>query len=116
MPESTTASPAFLLNQRNCLIRDRLTLRAPLLDVGMALSTAVLIAVTIKSAYHPVFVLATEHTLLRIFLNIWRQILFTEDLHDDAPKNSCTTECGTLNCPHVLHLAARLSNYQCTFT
>ena len=27
--------------------------------------------------------LATEHTLLRIFLNIWRQILFPGDLHDD---------------------------------
>ena len=31
------------------------------------------------------FVLATEHTLLRIFLNIWRQIMFPGDLHDDAP-------------------------------
>ena len=31
------------------------------------------------------FVLATEHTLLRIFLNIWRQMLFPRDLHDDAP-------------------------------
>ena len=31
------------------------------------------------------FVLAMEHTLLRIFLNIWRQILFPGDLHDDAP-------------------------------
>ena len=30
------------------------------------------------------FVLATEHTLLHIFLNIWRQILFPEDLHDAA--------------------------------
>ena len=30
------------------------------------------------------FVLATEHTLLRMFLNIWRQILFSGDLHDDA--------------------------------
>ena len=30
------------------------------------------------------FVLATEHTLLRIFLNIWRQILFPGGLHDDA--------------------------------
>ena len=25
-----------------------------------------------------------EHTLLRMFLNIWSQILFPEDLHDDA--------------------------------
>ena len=31
------------------------------------------------------FVLATEHTLLYIFFNIWRQILFPGDLHDDAP-------------------------------
>ena len=31
------------------------------------------------------FVLATEHTLLRIYLNIWDQILFPGDLHDDAP-------------------------------
>ena len=30
------------------------------------------------------FVLATEHTLLRMFLNIWRQSLFPGDLHDDA--------------------------------
>ena len=30
------------------------------------------------------FVLAMEHTLLRMFLNIWRQILFPGDLHDDA--------------------------------
>ena len=28
------------------------------------------------------FVLATEHTLLRMFLNIWRQILYPEDLRD----------------------------------
>ena len=30
------------------------------------------------------FVLAKEHTLLRMFLNIWCQILFPGDLHDDA--------------------------------
>ena len=30
------------------------------------------------------FMLATEHTLLRMFLNIWGQILFPGDLHDDA--------------------------------
>ena len=30
------------------------------------------------------FVLATEHTLLRKFLNIWRQILLPGDLHDAA--------------------------------
>ena len=28
--------------------------------------------------------LATEQTLLRMFLTIWRQILFPGDLHDDA--------------------------------
>ena len=28
------------------------------------------------------FVLPTEHSLLRMFLNIWRQIWFPEDLHD----------------------------------
>ena len=61
------------------------------------------------------FVLATEHFLLRIFLNTWRQILFPGDLHDDASKNFCTIECGTLNCPRGLQLPAPLSNYQCTF-
>ena len=30
------------------------------------------------------FLLASEHTLLRMFLNIWRQILFPGDLHDAA--------------------------------
>ena len=30
------------------------------------------------------FVLATEHTLLYMFLNIWREILFPGDLHDAA--------------------------------
>ena len=30
------------------------------------------------------FVLATEHTLLRMFLNICRQVLFPGDLHDAA--------------------------------
>ena len=30
------------------------------------------------------FVLAAEHTLLHMFLNIWRQILFLGDLRDDA--------------------------------
>ena len=62
------------------------------------------------------FVLATEHTLLRVFSNIWRQILFPGDLHDDALYNFCTTECGTFNCPRGLQLPARLSTYQCTFT
>ena len=28
--------------------------------------------------------LATEHTLLRMFLNVWRQILFPGDLRDDV--------------------------------
>ena len=30
------------------------------------------------------FVLATEHTLLRMFSNIWRQILLPGNLHDAA--------------------------------
>ena len=30
------------------------------------------------------FGLATEHTLLRMFSNIWHQILFPGDLHDAA--------------------------------
>ena len=41
------------------------------------------------------FVFATEHTLLRIFLNIWRQILLPGDMHDAAFLNFCTIECGT---------------------
>ena len=28
------------------------------------------------------FMLATDNSSLRMFLNIWRQILFPEDLHD----------------------------------
>ena len=62
------------------------------------------------------FVLATEHTLLCMSLNIWRQILFLGDLHGVALQNFCTVECGTFNCPHGLQLPARLSNYQRTFT
>ena len=50
--------------------------------------------------------LTTEHTLLRMFLNIWRQILFLGDLDDDALLNFCRTECGTLNCPPGLQLPA----------
>ena len=38
----------------------------------------------IKVVLRLLFVLATEHTLLRIFLNIWRQILLLRDLHDAA--------------------------------
>ena len=33
------------------------------------------------------FLLATDHTLLRMFLNIWRQILFPGDLQDAALQN-----------------------------
>ena len=33
--------------------------------------------------------LATEHTLLRMFLNIWRQISLPGDLHDAALYNFC---------------------------
>ena len=49
-------------------------------------------------------------------LNIWRQILFSGDLHDDAFQNFCMIECGTFNCPPGLQLPARFSNYQSTFT
>ena len=63
------------------------------------------------------FVLATEHTLLRMFLNVWCQILFPGDLHDTALKNFCTVECGTfLKSPTRSAIPARLSNCQCTFT
>ena len=48
------------------------------------------------------FVLATEHTLMLMFLNIWSQILFPGDLHDDALQNFCIIEYGTLNCSHLL--------------
>ena len=60
--------------------------------------------------------LATEHSLLRMFLNIWRQILFPEVMHDASLYNFCTIEFGTFDCPRGLQLPARLSNYQCIFT
>ena len=44
------------------------------------------------------FVLATEHTLLLMFSNIRRQILFPGNLHDD-----------TFNCPRCLKLPACFS-------
>ena len=53
--------------------------------------------------------LATEHTLLRMFLNIWRKILFPGGLHKTAIYNFCIIRCGTFNCSHVLQLPARLS-------
>ena len=62
------------------------------------------------------FVLATEHTLLGKFLNIWCQLLFPGDLHDDVLLNFCTTECGTFNYLCGLQLTHALSNYQCSFT
>ena len=52
------------------------------------------------------FLLATEHTLLRMFLNISRQILFPGDLYDAALKNFCTIKCGTFNCLHGLQFPA----------
>ena len=58
----------------------------------------------------------TEHSLLHIFLNIWCQILFLEDLHDSSLYNFCTIEFGIFDCPRGLQLPACLSNYQCTFT
>ena len=61
------------------------------------------------------FVLATEHTLLHILFNIWRQIWLPGDLHDAAFKNFCTTEFGTFNSPRGMQLPARLSNCQCIF-
>ena len=39
-------------------------------------------AIDMLRALRLLFVLATEHTLLRIFKNIWRQILLPGDLHD----------------------------------
>ena len=50
-----------------------------------------------KLALRLLLVLATEHTLFRIFLNIWHQILLPGDLHDAAVENFCTTECGAFN-------------------
>ena len=44
------------------------------------------------------FVLATEHTLLLMFLNIRREILFPGNLHDD-----------TFNCPRFLKLQHALA-------
>ena len=56
--------------------------------------------------------LAGEYTLLRMFLNIWRQILSPGNLHDTALQNFCTTECGTCKCLLGLKLPTSLSNYQ----
>ena len=70
----------------------------------------------VRKGLRLLFVLATEHTLLRKFLNIWRQILFPGDLDDDALLNFCTIKPGTFNCPRGLQLPARLNNYQCIFT
>ena len=42
--------------------------------------------------------LAMEHPLLRMLLNIWHQILFLEDLHDASLYNFCAIEFGTFNC------------------
>ena len=68
-----------------------------------------------ESSLRLLFVLAMEHTLLHMFLNIWHQILFLGNLHDASPLNFCTTECGTLNCLCSLQLPECLSNYQHTF-
>ena len=59
--------------------------------------------------------LATEHSLLRMFLNIWCQIWFPEDLHDASLYNICIIEFGTFDCPRGLQFPARLTYYQCTF-
>ena len=42
------------------------------------------VSLLIASKLRLLFVLSTEHTLLRMFLNIWRQILFPGDLYDAA--------------------------------
>ena len=60
--------------------------------------------------------LTTEHTLLHMFLNTWRQISFPGSLHDAAFQNFYTFECGTINDPGGLQLPARLGNYQDTST
>ena len=57
------------------------------------------------------FMLVMENTLLSMFLNIWPQILFLEDLNDTALQNFCTIECGTFNCKRGLQFPVRLSNY-----
>ena len=64
--------------------------------------------VVVLSEHLNLFVLATEHTLLRMFLNIWHQILFPGDLHDGA---LCTTERRTFirNCPPGRLLPAHFS-------
>ena len=64
--------------------------------------------VVVVSEHLNLFVLDTEHTLLRMFLNIWHQILFLGDLCDGA---LCTTERRTFirNCPPDLLLPAHFS-------
>ena len=47
------------------------------------------------------FMLAADHTLLRMFFNIWHKILFPGDLHG-AALNFGTTECENINCPSRL--------------
>ena len=46
--------------------------------------TASLIRLPQDSLIRLLFLLATEHTLLRIILNIWEEFLFPGDLHDVA--------------------------------
>ena len=70
----------------------------------------------IERALRLLFMLARKHTLLRMFLNIWRQVLFPGDLHDAGLYNFWTTECENSKCPCGMQLPASLSNYQCTFT
>ena len=62
------------------------------------------------------FVLATEHTLLRMFLNIWRQFCFRETCIMMLFRISVQLSVKPLICPQGLQLPALLSNYQCTFT
>ena len=54
-------------------------------DIKVARSSFTLIALLkVEIGLRLLFVLATEHTFLRIFLNIWYQILLMGDLHDTA--------------------------------
>ena len=50
------------------------------------------------------------------FLNTWPQILLPGRQNDAAFYNFYTVECGTITCPRGLRLAARVSNFQRTFT
>ena len=50
----------------------------------------------------------TEHTLLRMFLYIWRRIFLPGDLHDAAFRISVQFECETSNSPRGLQTPSTL--------